>query len=107
MRNLFQKLLFAAALATLLVGAGLISGSAPPVVAAADSEDIRSLLFPPLPAFSDAWFTGTWCYINCSDGTFSTVRTFSTSQCCNECADFCGSGCVANGGGPSVLCGAE
>ncbi len=55
--------------------------------------------------FAEAYFTGTWCYISCGDGSGTTVQAFSTNNCCNACANFCSLTCVAEGGGPSVLCG--
>lgn len=54
--------------------------------------------------FSEAYFTGTWCYISCADGTGDTVRTFSTNGCCSACASSCGTFCTASGAGPAVLC---
>jgi hypothetical protein len=59
--------------------------------------------YPPL--FSRGYLLGGWCYIECSNGTFTSVRSSGTSACCDACVNFCGDGCVAEGGGPSVICG--
>jgi hypothetical protein len=59
--------------------------------------------------FSQAYFSGSFgggrCDIACSDGSFFSVKSFSTSNCCQSCAELCGTTCVASGNGPSVLCG--
>ncbi len=112
-----KKLFFAAALSSLILVVGLMAGSASPVGAVSDItmppdtvslESVTSTqMFPFPPAFSSAWYTGTWCYITCSNGSYATVRAFSTSGCCSACENACGSGCIADGGGPSVLCGGE
>ncbi len=112
MKVRFKKLLFAALLSSLFLGAGLLTGATSPVATTAEASPALTSelqpLFPPFPpANSSAHFNGTWCYIDCSDQTFTTVRTFSIANCCEECANFCSSGCVASGQGPSVICGNE
>ena len=109
MKVRFKKLLFVALLSSLFLGAGLLTGSTSPVATTAEASPALTSELQPLfpPFFSSAYFTGTWCYIDCSDQSFTTVRAFSTSHCCDECANFCSSGCIAEGQGPSVLCGAE
>ncbi len=117
MMNTPSKKLFAAALSVLFLVVGLMSGSASAVDTVSVSSEVTApeatptlemltvtQMFPFPPALSSAWFTGTWCYISCSDGSFATVRAFSTSNCCSQCTDVCGFGCIAEGGGPSVLC---
>lgn len=102
-----KKWMLALVLATLMVGVGFAmilqstADAETAVVTPQQEETVASLSFP---SFSEAWFTGTWCYISCSDGSFDEVRTFSTQSCCSACANFCSTGCVAGGQGPSVLC---
>ena len=105
----FKKLAFTVATASFFLCVLLVSGSAPPLDATAGTSPSvgPQALFPPVFGLSSAYFTGTYCYIDCDNGSFSTVTSFSTSSCCDACANFCGSGCVAEGGGPAVLCGAE
>lgn len=104
-----KKAILMAVLALAVVGVSLSWALLPmaeteTTEAAVQPTEELAQLFPTLN-HSEAWFTGTWCYISCSDGTGSSVRSFSTSGCCNACASACGTVCVANGGGPSVLCG--
>lgn len=109
-----KKLLFAVMVCSLVLMGGLMTGSESSVGALTENAELEAstvavmaaiqaeLPWPPL--FASAWFTGTWCYIDCGNGSYNTVRAWSTSGCCDACADFCGDTCVAEGGGPSVLC---
>lgn len=54
---------------------------------------------------AEGFFNGSWCQISCSDtGPFTSVRSSSTRTCCGQCANFCGTGCIAHGQGTAVRC---